>query len=105
MKIPTAALPHTVTIEPYEGTDGSGRPVFGAPRRVRARVASRRTAVRTAEGVDVIATAVCTMRPGPAVPAESRITNGTQTYTVLDVARSDDTARQAGQILTLDGPR
>ncbi len=102
--IPTAVLRHTVQVEPYEGTNGAGTPTFGPPTTRRGWIAGKRTAVRTADGVDVIASATCLMRP-PAVPVESRVTRGTATYTVLDVQPATDYPGDAGQVLILEGPR
>lgn len=103
--IPTAALPHRITIEPYLGETATG-PSFGAARtNVRARVVAKRRMVRDSTGRDIIAAATITVRPGAAIPAESRITHGTQTFTVLDAAESAELGRTHSWQLICDGPR
>lgn len=103
--IPTAALPHRVTIEPYLGNTAEG-PTYGPARTdVPARVVGKRRMVRDATGQDVTAVATITIRPGTAVPAESRIVHGDQTYTVLDAAESAELGRSHSWQLICDGPR
>lgn len=103
--IPTATLPHRVTIEPHESTAGNGTVVYGRPLRVRGRVVGKRRAVKTSTGVDVIGSAVCIVRPDSRITAESQLTHGTRTYTVLDVASAEDGTNAHHVELILEGPR
>jgi hypothetical protein len=103
--IPTAALRHRITIEPYEGSGALG-PIYGDPiTDVPARVVGKRRAVRTASGTDVIASAVCVIRPALDVRAESRVIHNGRRYVVLDVADSEDLTRPHHRELILDGPQ
>lgn len=104
MPIPTAALPHRVTIEPYEGQTAEG-PSYGDPVSVRARVVSKRAMIRTSDGREVTATASVTIRPGRDIPAESRVTHGTQVFTVLDAAHVHELRGPYSWRLLCDGPR
>lgn len=102
--IPTAALPHKITIEAYEGDTAEG-PSFGPGCTVKARVVGKRRMVRTSDGRDVMAVATITIRPGIDVPAESRISHGDQTYTVLDAGESAELRGPHSWRLICDGPR
>lgn len=103
--IPTAALPHRVTITPYLGDTAEG-PTFGTPvTGVPARVVARRRQVTTANGTNIVAPATITLRPGVTVPAESTVTHGTQTYTVLEVSASMQLGADYCTRLICDGPR
>lgn len=104
MPIPTATLPLRVTIEPYLGSTSTG-PAYGAATTVRARKVGRRRAVRTSEGVDVISSASFVFRPDVVLAAESRITHGADTYTVLDVADSVELTRSYAFEVLVEGPR
>jgi hypothetical protein len=103
--IPTAALPQRITIEAYQGTSGTGQPVYGPARTVRARVVGKRRAVRTREGVDVIADAMADVRPGATVPAESKVTVDSRVYEVLGIAESVELRRPHHAALILEGPK
>lgn len=104
--IPTAALRDRVTIDPFLGTDGEGADVFGTPiPRVPARIVETRKQVRTATGVDVVTVPECVMRPGVTVAPQSRITRGSECWTVTDVRHGRELMRTTTQVLTLDGPR
>lgn len=103
--IPTAVLRHRVTIQAYVGDSAYG-PTWDIPMdRVPARVVGRRRAVRTSTGVDVIADATATIRPGRDIPAESLLTHRGRTYTVVGVADAEDLTGPAGVELILAGPR
>lgn len=105
MKIPTAALPHRVTITPYLGHTAEG-PSYGPEQRdVPARVVGRRRQVTTANGTNVVAPATVTLRPGVSVPAESVITHCGQTYTVLEVSSAMTLGPEYSTRLICDGPR
>lgn len=103
MPIPTASLPHRVTIEAYLGDTAYG-PTFAAATAVRARKVGRRRAVRTSDGVDVISSASFVFRPDVTLAAGSRITHGTDTYTVLDVAESIELHRGYALEVLVEGP-
>lgn len=103
--IPTAVLPHRVTVEPYESTAGNGTTIYGRALRKRGLFVGKRRAVKTSTGVDVIGSGVFLMRPDDRVVAESKLTRGTRTYTVLDVAPSEDALHPHHVELILEGPR
>lgn len=102
--IPTAVLRHRVDIEPFAGTNGHGDSTYGPKRtRVRGWLNAKRTAVRLADGTDVIASATLMLRPDvPEVPALSRITKGTATYVVLEATPVEDGTGPHSQLLILD---
>jgi hypothetical protein len=104
MPIPTSTLPHIITIEPYEGDTAEG-PSYGTATTVRARVVAKRRMVRTGNGADVTASATITVRPGVTVPAESKVTHGDRTYTVLDAANGHELRGTHSWQLLCDGPR
>lgn len=108
--IPTAALRERVTIELYRGDTAYGPswadPIDGVP----IRIVGKRRAVRTREGVDVIASAVGQVRPtfrgSPLeVPGSSRITRADgSTWIVLDVANAEELSSPHHRDLILEGP-
>jgi hypothetical protein len=103
--IPTAALPHRVTVERYAGPSAYG-PTWDAPVKMRARLTGRRRAVKTADGVDVIADATAEVRPCKAIPAESKITDSHgREFTVVGVADNPGLVRDHNTELILSGPR
>lgn len=104
MPVPTAALPHTVTITPFLGNTAEG-PSYGPATTVRARVVGKRRMVRTSDGRDVIAAATVTIRPGVNVPVESRITHGDRSYTVIDAAQGHELNSAHSWQLICDGER
>lgn len=105
MPIPTAVLRTRIIIRPYQGTTGTGQPVYGDPIARRARWVGKRKAVRTREGVDVIASATADIRPNLTVPAESQVTRNDQIYEVLDVIDVEDLERPWARQLILEGPK
>lgn len=102
--IPTAELPHTVTIEERDGTTGGGSPAYATPYTVRARIEQQRKQVRNAEGSVVYTNATATIRPRT-VPSGSLLTHGTDIYEVLDSADAMELRRKERTELVLDGPR
>lgn len=104
--IPTAALPHQVTIAPYVG-DTSVGPSFdpeGAP--VRARIVGKRRRVTAAGGTDTIADATIVIRPPAApVPVGSKVFHAGQTYIVQDVETSEELRRPHSVGLIVTGPK
>jgi hypothetical protein len=102
--IPTAELPHLVTIEELDGTLGSGAPNYATPYRVRARLEGKRRQVRGSDGAVVIASSVAIIRPR-SVPAGSLVTHGGHRYEVLDSADVMELRRRERTELVLDGPR
>lgn len=102
--IPTAALPHRVTVARYLGNSAYG-PTWGAPVRMRARVTGKRRAVKTSNGVNVIADATCVLRPCKEIPAESTLTHHGRIYTVLGVMDNPGLVRDHNTELILTGPR
>jgi hypothetical protein len=104
--IPTAVLRERATIRPYQGTTGTGAPAFGPPlTRVPCRLVGKRRAVRTRDGVDVIADAVVQIRPGYDIVAESTVEIRGRTYTVLVVSDAEELARPHHTDLIVEGPR
>lgn len=104
--IPTADLPHRVTIRARTGTAGSGGPVFARPvRGVPARLEGRRRTVRTGTGDTVICSATAIIRPGVTVAKGSLVENGDDIFEVLDVLDAVDAHRLSHRELLLDGPR
>lgn len=103
--IPTAALPHTISIERYLGSTAYG-PTWAPAEMVRTRLTGRRRAVKNASGVDVIADATAILRPGQAVPAESRVTDATgRVFTVIGVTDNPGLVRGHNTELILAGAR
>jgi len=97
-------LPDLITVEPYLGPGAYG-PAYGTGVQLRARLEGRRRMVRTATGVDVIGSAVATVRPEATVPVESRVTYGANTFEVLDVVIGKGLRRPSHLELILGGPR
>lgn len=92
MRVPTSLLRQRITVEPFQGTNGVGAPIYGpVVSNVPARIEGKRRAVRKADGTDVISTASITVRPTLDIPADSRITaphpvtGVTETFEVLEV--------------------
>lgn len=71
--IPGMLLPHTVTVQPYEGTGAHG-PIYGEPRTARAAVEDSRRLVRGTDGNEVVSEATVYTKPHHSIPAESRVT-------------------------------
>lgn len=88
--IPTAALLHTVTVEPYQGQGGRGA-VYGAAVAVRGYLEAKSDLVRTADGTETVASTTFYCDRGPVIPPESRVTlpDGSRTR-VLALATFDD---------------
>lgn len=105
MPIATALLPLRVTVEAYIGSGSHGARYATAVTSVPARFVGRRRAVRTTTGTDVISSGSFVFRPDVTVPAESRITNGTDTYTVLDTAPAGELRRPHSIEVLVEGPR
>ncbi|GGM65191.1 hypothetical protein GCM10012275_39670 [Longimycelium tulufanense] len=74
MQIPTALLPHTITVRPYLGTGPYGD-VFGDPVTIRrAYVEDRRQLVRSPTGEEVISETTVRTQPGVHIPIGSKVT-------------------------------
>ncbi|GAB3459225.1 hypothetical protein [Actinophytocola sediminis] len=71
--IPTALLPHTVTMRRYEGSGPYGD-VFGEPTIHRAFVEDRRRLVVSASGEEVVSETTVYTGPDAAVPVGSQVT-------------------------------
>lgn len=99
-KVPTALLPDTITVEPYQGAGAYG-PVYAAAVQIRARVEGRRRTVRRADGTDLISSATAIIRPGTEVATESRVTHEDRTYEVVDVLIGEGLRRPAYYELVL----
>lgn len=102
--IPTAELPHTVTIEERDGDTGGGAPAYRTPYTVRARLEGKRRQVKAADGSVTIADAVAIIRPR-SVPAGSLVTHGSDRYEVLTAIDVMELRRKERTDLVLDGPR
>ena len=88
MKLPPAALVHTVTVEPYLGSSGRG-PTYGPPVRVRCLVEEKRRTVRGKEGRTLVAGSTIRTQLDEPITVESRITYRGELVEVLAVARHD----------------
>lgn len=102
--IPTAELPHTVTIEERDGTLGGGAPAYATPYTIRARIEGKRRQVKAADGSVTIADAVAVIRPR-SIPSGSLLTHGDDRYEVLLSADVMELRRRERTELVLDGPR
>ena len=71
--IPGGFLPHTVTVEPYEGQGAHGR-VYGTPRPVRCAVEDQVRLVRGADGAESTSSTTVRCKPHHTIPPESRVT-------------------------------
>lgn len=104
--IPTAALPHKVSIKALTGTTGTGAPAYGtAQTGVRSVMVTDRKTIRAAFGDDVTAGAMCTVRPGATLSVGSLVTHGSDSYEVLEIRHVNDLRRAHHDELLLDGPR
>lgn len=74
MDLPDILLQHTVTVEPYEGTDGYGRAVYGSSSSVACFVDDKRRLVRAATGDEVVSESTVYAPLITTAPAESRVT-------------------------------
>lgn len=97
MSIPRASLRKRITIEAYQGESAYG-PVYGAPvTGVPARFEGKRRVVRKADGTDLVASGTLTLRPGVAIPDQSRVTvpvNGQdEVYEVVEVLPHENLTR------------
>lgn len=103
--IPSALLPHRVTVEAYAGNGANG-PLYGGPTTVRGRLVARRRMLRDPHGVQVVADAEFIVRPNVTVPVESRVTTADgRVFEVLDSSDNGDLDRTSFRTLTLAGPR
>jgi hypothetical protein len=73
VRIPTALLPHTITVRAYQGTGPYGD-VFGDPATYRAFVEDRRRLVIAATGDEVVSETTVFTGPDVPVPVGSRVT-------------------------------
>lgn len=105
MPIPTAALRERVSVEAYEASGAYGPSYATAQTAIPARFVGRRRMVRTTTGQDVVSSGSFVFRPGITCPPQSRITRGSDTYTVLDVAESNDLHRGWCVEVLVEGPR
>ena len=101
--IPTAALPHFVTIEDFEGDSFEGENFAAPSLRLPARVVGKRRRVTVADGSDVMGDAVITLRPR-AVPVGSKVTHGDDVYRVLATADAVELRRPHSTELIVAGP-
>lgn len=84
MKIPTAVLRETLSVEAFEGSSAYG-PVYSDPETVKARVEGKRRLVRSTSGTDLISSATAYVRPEVDKPIGSRVTHGDRVYELVDV--------------------
>mgnify|MGYP007075790353 CR=1 FL=1 len=106
MPIPTASLPHRITVEPHTGTTGTGEPVYGAPMQLKARVVGKRRLITTAEGNNVLADATAQLRPDVGhIPTESRVTHQGRLWEAHGWAQQEDLRRGHHVELILQGPK
>lgn len=82
MRLPRRFMPHTVTVEPYEG-DGAHGPIYGAPVEVDCLIDESRKVVRNADGVEVVSEVTFFCGVDEQVPPSSKVTvRGRDTYVI-----------------------
>ena len=101
--IPTAALPHFVTVEAFLGDSFDGENFAAASTRLPARVTGTRRRTTAADGSDVIGDAVITIRPR-SVPVGSKVTHGSDVYRVLASSDAVELRRPVSTELIVAGP-
>lgn len=103
--IPTAALPHTITVRPLTGTSGMGGPVFGPEFTVKARIVRKATQVRGPEGTVTLADTVAQIRPGKDIPIGSHVVHNSDTGEVAEIGHESNLSRPWVDNLILISPR
>lgn len=91
MDLPEILLRHTVTVEPYRGTESWGQPTYAAAYEVACFVDNKRRLVRAADGHEVVSETTVYAPLDTDCPVDSRVTlasDGRQAR-VLDVKRRD----------------
>ncbi len=101
--IPTAALPHFVTVEAFLGDAFDGESFGPASVMLPARVTGHRRRVTAADGSDVTGDATITIRPR-SVPVGSKVTHGTDVYRVLAASDAVELRRPVATELIVAGP-
>lgn len=71
--LPKWLMRHSVTVEPYTGDSAYG-PMYGPPETVQCFLEEGTKLSRSADGHEATSTAQFYARPGPSVPAQSRVT-------------------------------
>jgi hypothetical protein len=103
VKIPTQLLTARPTVAEYLGDSGTGGPVYGPERTIRGRFDTRRRAIRTTTGVDVISVGSLLVRPETVVHVGDRVTLDDRDYEVLEVAAPEGLTRPAFREVVLGG--
>lgn len=101
--IPTAALPHFVTVSDFLGDSFTGEDFDTPSRPLPARVVGKRRRVTAADGSDVTGDAVIVLRPR-SVPVGSKVTHGANTYRVIATADAVELRRPHSTELIVAGP-
>lgn len=85
-------MPDTVTVEPFAGRDGYGKPTYGAPVQVRARVSYKPQIVHGTDGKEVVARgAVWLASVSTDVSTEDRLTlPGGEAVRIVSVEKHSD---------------
>ncbi len=86
--IPSFLLPHTVTVEPYEGSGANG-PRFGPAVTVRCYREDKRRLVRASNGDQVISETTVWCQLGTVAPPKSRVDLGDRKAEVIVCGRLD----------------
>jgi hypothetical protein len=73
MALPPELIQHSVTVAPYEGTDGNGRPVYGTAFTVACFLEDVRRTVLDKTGAEVISESTFYADPGPVIPDLSKV--------------------------------
>jgi len=90
VKLPSFFKQHTVTIEPYLGTDGYGRDTFGPAVQVKGWLEETAKLIRKADGSEVVSSSQFHCDLDTACPARSRATLPSGAVTrALSAARKD----------------
>lgn len=104
--IATAVLRSRVRVDPYRGTSGTGAPVFDiGTNLVPCRRVGKRHQIRTSTGVDLICDETFQFRPNVDIPPQSVITDGTESFTVIDTAVARELSRPHHLDVFVEGPR
>ncbi|MEU6858829.1 hypothetical protein AB0B28_08150 [Glycomyces sp. NPDC046736] len=88
--LPEIFLQHVVTVEPYTGIDGHGRPTFGAPFTVECWCEDARRTVRDKAGAETVSESTFYADPGPTIPALSRVTLASGRPSTVIIVKNHD---------------
>jgi hypothetical protein len=84
-----------VTVEPYQGTSGSGKAVYGPAATYKGRVESSRRTITTKDGKNVVTVARAFFKPDVSVPEQSRVTCEGLKYLAVTDGKAQGATRPA----------